>query len=372
MRVLLNTLAGLLSVGISMGLVACQAEKTDTKPPAKAPEVAVLTLQPQDVAFSHEFAGRVAALEIAEVRPQVSGLIQSRLFKEGSFVKKGTALYQLDSATYQAAVDTAQAQVAKTRVSLSAAQRKAERNAKFGLVEQGAMSRTDADDQLTAQKQAEADVAVAEAALKTAKINLAYTTIRAPISGFVGKSSVTAGALVTANQTSALTTIQQLDPIAVDITRPSTDLAVLHSAAQTPVQLQLPDGKTYPATGKLAFADFSVDPTTGMLSVRAEFPNPEQQLLPGMFTRAVLGAGTRQQALLVPQVAVTRNASGAASVWLVKPDNTVEKRVIHISQALRDQWLVEDGLKAGEQIVVEGLQKVRPNSAVKPVPAKGG
>lgn len=357
---------------ITSCLTACNKDPAATKPPAKDPEVGVLTLQPQTVSFSRELAGRVMALQSAEVRPQVTGLIQERLFKEGSWVKKGAVLYQIDSATYQAALETAQAQLAKAKVSLDAARNKAERNAKFELVEQGAMSRTSADDQVTAQKQAEADVAVAQAALKTASINVAYTQVKAPISGVVGKSSVTAGALVTANQTTALTTIQQFDPIAVDITRPSTELAQLQNAAQTPVQLLLPDGSTYALTGKLAFADLSVDQTTGMFSVRVEFPNPDKQLLPGMFVRAKLGAGERANALLVPQVAVSRNAAGAATVWVVKADNTVEKRVIQATQALKDQWVVDDGLTAGEQIVVDGLQRVRPNLTVKPVPAKGG
>ena len=195
---------------ITSCLTACNKDPAATKPPAKDPEVGVLTLQPQTVSFSRELAGRVTALQSAEVRPQVTGLIQERLFKEGSWVKKGAVLYQIDSATYQAAVETAQAQLAKAKVSLDAARNKAERNAKFDLVEQGAMSRTSADDQVTAQKQAEADVAVAQAALKTASINVAYTQVKAPISGVVGKSSVTAGALVTANQTTALTRFSSL------------------------------------------------------------------------------------------------------------------------------------------------------------------
>lgn len=362
-----------ISIGlITTCLTACNKEPAAAKPPAKDPEVGVLTLQAQTVQFSSELAGRVTALQAAEVRPQVTGLIQERLFKEGSFVKKGAVLYQIDSATYQAAVDNAQAQIAKAKVGVEAARSKAERNAKFNLVEEGAMSRTTADDQVTTQKQAEADLAVAQAALKTASINFAYTQVKAPMSGFVGKSTVTAGALVTANQTTALTTIQQLDPIAVDITRPSTELAQLQSAAQTPVQLVLPDGKAYPHTGKLAFADWSVDQTTGMFTVRAEFPNPDKRLLPGMFVRAKLGAGEQANALLVPQVAVSRNAAGKATVWVVKGDNSVEKRVIQVGQALRDQWLVESGLTAGEQVVVDGLQRVRPNITVKPVPVKGG
>lgn len=365
-----NVLRVGLCLCVSMALLtACTKEQAATKPPAKDPEVGVVTLQPHNISLNTELAGRVVALQVAEVRPQVNGIIQERLFQEGALVKKGAPLYQIDSATYQAAVDTAQAQLAKAKVSVEAARRKAERNAQFNLVEQGALSRTAADDQVTTQKQAEADVAVAQAALKAASINLAYTEVKAPISGFVGKSSVTAGALVTANQASTLATIQQLDPIAVDITQASTQANAAAQAAQA-ITLLLPDGKPYAHTGKLAFSDLSVDPTTGTLTVRAQFPNPDKQLLPGMFVRAQLGAGQRTNVLLVPQPAVSRNATGAATVWVVKADSTVEKRVIQATQALKDQWVVDDGLKAGEQVVVDGLQKIKAGAKVKPVPVK--
>lgn len=339
----------------------------NTKPPAKEAEVGVITLQAQTVTLTSELPGRVTPLQVAEVRPQVNGIIQERLFQEGSQVKKGTPLYQIDNATYQAAADTAAAQLAKAEATLEAARSKAKRGA--GLAQRGMISRDAHDDQLTEQKQAEADVAVAQAALKTARINLAYTQVKAPIDGFIGKSTVTAGALVTANQATALATIQQLDPISVDITQTNTSLLGVKNTGSA-VSLLLPDGSAYPQQGKLVFTDLTVDAGTGAVTVRAEFPNPERQLLPGMFVRAKLGAGVRENTLLVPQPGLTRKANGDASVWVVKADNTLEQRTIQASLALGDQWVVDSGLIAGEQIVVDGLQKAKPGAKVKPVPVK--
>lgn len=349
-------------------LTACTGKGEETsggKPPAKETEVGVVTLQAETVTLTNELSGRVVAPQIAEVRPQVTGIIRERLFQEGSEVKQGTPLYQIDDATYQAAADTATAQLAKAEANLAAARSKAKRGE--GLAQRGLISRDSHDDQLTEQKQAEADVVVAQAALKTARINLAYTQVKAPISGFIGKSSVTAGALVTANQTAALTTIQQLDPILIDITQPADALSGLQRDGNAPVNLLLADGSAYPHSGKLTFTDLTVDKATGAITVRAEFPNPDQHLLPGMFVRAKLGTATRQNALLLPQQSLQRKPNGEATVWVVKPDNTLEKRTVQATQAIGSKWLVDKGLQAGEQVVVDGLQKIKPDSKVKPV-----
>lgn len=348
-------------------LSACdKGQDTNSKPPQKEAEVGVVTLKPETVTLTNELPGRVTPLQIAEVRPQVTGIIQERLFQEGSPVKKGMPLYQIDSNTYQAATDTATAQLAKAEASLAAARSKARRGQ--DLVERGLVSRDSYDDQVTAQKQAEADVAVAQAALKTARINLAYTQVKSPLGGFIGKSSVTAGALVTANQAAALATIQQLDPILVDLTQSGTALLHPQGAEPAPVKLLLPDGSAYPHAGKLTFTDLTVDESTGSVSIRAEFPNPERQLLPGMFVRATVGSGERKDALLVPQQAVTRQANGSASVWVVKPDNTLESRTVQATQAIGSKWLVDSGLVAGEQVGVDGLQRAKAGAKVKPVP----
>jgi membrane fusion protein (multidrug efflux system) len=368
-KVFLYNIAAVL-LGIVL-LTACnESKEAKGKTPLKETEVGIVTLQPETVILTNELAGRVTPLQSAEVRPQVTGIIQERLFQEGSSVKKGAPLYQIDSATYQVAVDTAAAQLAKAEASLSAARSKAQRGQ--GLATRGLISRDSQDDQLTAQTQAEADVAVAQAALKTARLNLAYTQVKAPLDGFIGKSAVTAGALVTANQATTLTTIQQLDPILVDITQSSTDLLKLQRDTAAPVKLRLADGSAYAHTGKLAFTDLNVDANTGSVTLRAEFPNPDRQLLPGMFVRAILGSAVRQNALLVPQQGVTRKANGEASVWVVKADHSLEKRTVQATQAVGSQWLVESGLQAGEQVVVDGLQKIKPDTKVKAVPVGGG
>lgn len=352
-------------------LSACgESKDANGKAPPKEAEVGVITLKPETVTLTNELPGRVTPLQVAEVRPQVTGIIQERLFQEGSQVKKGTPLYQIDNATYQAAADTAAAQLTKAEATLSAARSKAQRGQ--GLAARGLISSDSHDDQLTAQQQAEADVAVAQAVLKTARINLAYTQVKSPLDGYIGKSAVTAGALVTANQATALATIQQLDPILVDITQSGTELLHLQRDTAAPVKLLLPDGSAYPHPGKLAFTDLTVDANTGSVNIRAEFPNPERQLLPGMFVRASLGAGVRQNALLVPQQGVTRKANGDASVWVIKPDNTLEQRTVQATQAIGSKWLVDSGLAAGEQVGVDGLQKAKSGAKVKPVVVEKG
>ena len=350
-------------------LSACQQEDSNAakKAPPKEAEVGVMRLQPQDVVLTNELPGRVVAVQTAEVRPQVNGIIQAQLFEAGSEVRKGTPLYQIDNSTYQVALETAQAQLAKAQANLETAITKNRRNQ--ALVERGLISRDSYDDQATEVKQGQADVEVAKAAIKTAKINLAYSTIKAPITGYVGKSVVTPGSLVTANQATALATMQSLDPIWVDITLASTDFVSGKNAITPQVSLVLPNGAAYSQTGHLAFTDTSVDKATGALTVRAEFDNPQRQLLPGMFVRARLETGEQKAALLVPQQAVSRKANGDASVWLLNSsDNTVNPKSVKTGQAIANQWLISEGLSAGDQIVVDGFQKIKPGAKVKPLP----
>jgi membrane fusion protein, multidrug efflux system len=343
-------------------------------PPA---EVGVVTLQAATVGLSTELAGRTVPYAIAEIRPQVGGIIQQRAFVEGGDVKAGQTLYQIDPATYQNTYDSAKAALARSEAILVASRLKAERYK--DLVAIKAVSQQDFDDAQAAFKQAEASVASDKAALETARINLAYTHVAAPISGRISKSSVTQGALVTANQATALATVQQLDPIYVDVTQSSAELmrlkrdlasgALKHAGpAQAKVRLLLEDGTVYPLEGKLAFTDVTVDTTTGSVTLRAVFPNPNHDLLPGMFVRAGLLTGTREQSILVPQQAVTRNTKGEAVVMVVAGEGQFAPRVVHTLQTVGDKWLVDQGVKAGDQVIVEGLQRLRPGVVIKPVP----
>jgi membrane fusion protein (multidrug efflux system) len=341
-----------------------------------APEVTVVTLQPRQVVLTTELAGRTSAFRIAEVRPQVSGILKERVFREGSTVAAGAALYRIDPATYAAEVERAQAALAKAEANVATARLKAERYEELVTID--AVSKQARDDAAVALKQAEADVAAARAALAAAKINLGYTTVTAPIGGQIGRSALTPGALVTANQATALATIQQLDPIYVDVTQSSADLmrmrrdlaaGVLKSAGpdQARVKLLLEDGSAYPLEGRLQFSEVSVDPASGSVTLRAVFPNPKQLLLPGMYVRAVLEEGVRENALAVPQQGITRDARGNAMALVVAADGTVQQRVVRADRALGAQWLVSDGLAAGDRVIVEGLQKVRPGAPARAV-----
>lgn len=372
---LLALLAGLAVSACNKGPQGGQAGKAGQMPPA---EVGVISVQPQTVTMSTELPGRTAPYAIAEIRPQVGGIIQQRAFTEGGDVKAGQTLYQIDPATFQNTFDSAKAALARSEATLTTTRLKAERYK--DLVTIKAVSQQDFDDAQAAFKQAEADVASAKAAQETARINLAYTHVAAPISGRIGKSSVTQGALVTASQATTLATVQQLDPIYVDVTQSVNELAQLKrdlasgalkraGANQAKVRLLLADGSTYPLEGKLAFTDVSVDAGTGSVVLRAVFPNPKQDLLPGAFVRAVLETGDREQSMVVPQQAVTRNTKGEATVMVVQPEGKFEQRVIKTAQAIGDKWLVTDGLRAGDQIIVEGLQRLRPGVTIKPVPA---
>jgi len=347
------------------------------KAPAAIPEVAIVIVQPQRVALTTELAGRTSAHLIAEVRPQVSGIIQKRLFTEGSDVKAGEVLYQIDPATYLASYDSAKASLARAQANVVPARLKAERYKE--LVKINAVSKQDYDDVSAALKLAEADIEATKAAVETARINLAYTKVTAPISGRIGRSSVTDGALVTANQSAALATIQQLSSMYVDVTQSSAELLRLKQslangllkstgAAQARVKLILEDGSPYPLPGTLKFSEVTVDQSTGSVTLRAVFPNPKQILLPGMFVRAVLEEGVNEKAILVPQQGVTRNLAGNAMVMLVGEGEKVEPRIIKVARTVGDNWLVSEGLKVGDRIILEGLQKTRPGTPVKAVP----
>jgi len=344
-----------------------------------APEVAVVVLEYERVPIITELPGRVSAFLIAEVRPQVTGIIKKRLFTEGSDVKAGQVLYEIDPAPYQAAFDNASASLARAEANLPPIRAKAQRYKELVAIK--AVSEQEFDDVTGAHLQAEADVKYWKAAVETARINLGYTRVTAPISGRIGKSSVTVGALATANQASAFTTIQQLDPVYVDATQSSANLLKLQRAVasgkvnskgpdQTKVKLVLEDGMPYSQEGTLKFSDVTVEPSTGSFILRMVFPNPKATLLPGMYARALVQEGVAEQAILAPQQGVSRDPKGNAYVLLVDAKDTVEIRPITTERALGDRWLVSSGLKSGDRMIVEGLQKVRPGIPVKAVPFK--
>jgi membrane fusion protein (multidrug efflux system) len=345
-------------------------------PPAGPAEVGVVTLQARPVTLSSELPGRTVSTVVAEVRPQVGGIVRERLFTEGAEVKAGQLLYRIDPASYQAAVDSARAALAKARANVDTLRPKAARYAE--LAEIKAVAQQDTDDALAALRQAEADVASARAALDSAAINLAYTRVTAPVSGRIGKSAVTPGALVTAGQATALATVQQVDPIYVDLTQSSADALRLKRAFeagqirqagrnQAAVTLILEDGSRYAREGRLQFTDITVNEGTGTVALRAVFPNPKGDLLPGMYVRAVLEEGVAEKAVLVPQRGVSRNVKGEATALVVGAGNKVEQRVLNVGRPVGDSWLVNDGLAAGEKVIVEGSQKARPDAVVTPV-----
>jgi membrane fusion protein (multidrug efflux system) len=366
------------SIGIlaaSLLLDGCGKKQAPVGPPQGPPEVGVLTVQPQRVTLSTELSGRTSPQHSAEVRPQVGGIVQKRLFTEGSNVKAGQALYQIDPASYQAAFASARASEARAEANLIPARLKEERYK--DLVKIKAVSQQDYDDAYALLKQAEADVASTKAALETARINLAYTRITAPVSGRIGRSTITDGALVTASQPTALATIQQLDTMYVDVTQSSSDLiklkqnlanGVMKKSDSTQVKLLLEDGSPYPQTGTLKFSEVTVDQSTGSVTLRAVFPNPKQVLLPGMFVRAVLVEGVNENAILIPQRGVTRTPKGDALVMTIGAEEKVEPRPIKVVRTVGDSWLVSDGLKTGDRVILEGLQKARPGTQVKAVP----
>ena len=340
---------------LAAALAGCNSEKA-APPPQPQLQVSVVSLHPQPVAITAELPGRVSANLIAEIRPQVSGIIKSRLFREGSEVKAGEVLYEIDPAPYQAAL----------------AQVRADRYRELLLRNAG--SKQDADDAAATLNQAQADVAAAKASVETAKINLAYTKVTAPIDGRIDKSALTQGALVTANQAAILTTIRKLDPINVDVTQSSTNLLKFRNdvasgrlkftGPNVAVKLKLDTGDAYPQSGKLEFAEANIDETTGTFTVRAEFPNPERILLPGMFVRAVIQEGIAENNFLLPQRAVGRNTKGEATAKFVSADGKVEERVLTTRRNIGNNWLVDSGVKDGERVIVEGGQLVRPGQTV--------
>jgi len=365
-------------VALAFGLLLSGCEKGDESKQVEQPpqEVGVVTLKKEPVELSVELPGRTAAFRIAEVRPQVSGIIHKRLFTEGSVVEAGQLLYQIDPATYQAAYDSAKAALAKAKAKERSDKIKADRYRV--LVRTKAVSEQEQIEMEATWKQSVADVAAAKAALDAAKINLNYTKVTAPISGRIGKSQVTEGALVTAQQSSALATIQQLDPMYVDVNQSSTELirlkrevaAGLAEGGEQPhsaVTVILDDGTEYGETGNLEFSDVTVNQTTGTVTLRALVANPQQELLPGMFVRARIDKGLKPDALLVPAISIQRNAKSEATVMVVDKNSMVATKIIETDQNIGKRVLVTKGLQAGEQIIVSGLQKVRVGMPVKPV-----
>jgi len=368
-----NLILLVLSIGLLLG--GCDGTGR-SQPPPQVPEVAVVTVQPQKIVLTTELPGRTFAFRVAEIRPQVNGLIKKRLFKEGSNVKAGQALYQIDPAPLQAALNNARAALGRSDANLSAVRLRAKRFEE--LVADKAVSRQDYDDAAAALKQTEADIEYWKAMVETARINLGYTKITAPISGRIGKSGVTDGAIVTAYQPVPLATIQQLDPIYVDVTQSTTDLLRLknllksgqidqNGASQKKVGLILADGTTYSWKGTLQFRDVTVDPTTGSVILRVVFPNPKGVLLPGMFVRAVVKEGVNEQAILIPQQGVCRNHKGNPCSLIVDAEGKVRQRMLTLDRAIGDKWLVSSGLAPGDHVIVEGMLRVRPGAAVKEV-----
>jgi len=361
--------AGLLSVGCG--------KRGAGGPPGMLPEVGVMTVKPEPMLLTVELPGRASASLVAEVRPQVNGLIQKRLFTEGAEVKAGDALYQIDPEPFEAALDNAKAALNRAEAALPALRSRAERVTQ-ALVDK-AVSQQDFDDADAALRQAEAEVQVWKAMVKTARINLGYTKIVSPISGRIGKSTVTDGAIVTAYQPVPLATIQQLDPIYVDVPQSSTVILNLQRRMKegllkrdgpemNSVKLILGEDMEYPIEGTLQFADISVDPTTASVNLRSVFPNPNGTILPGMFVRAIFTEGVDEDAILIPQQAVSRDPKGNPLVLVVGAENKVEQRPVTLDRAIGNRWLVASGLQAGDKVIVEGAMKVRPGVPVKDVP----
>ncbi len=363
----------LLLIGAaSVALAACGQAKAPSAGMGGPSPVGVIVVQPQPVSLMSTLSGRTSSVLVSDVRPQVTGLIKARLFTEGSFVRQGQPLYQIDPATYQAAFDSAQADLQKAQATLTSTQLKADRYAE--LIKINAISQQDNDDAQAALAQAQAGVAGARAALATARINLQYTRVLAPISGRVGTSSVTPGALVTANQATALATIQKTDQIYVDINQSSAEILNLKQAIHdgslgqsddVEVELVLDNGKVYPLKGKLQFSDMTVDEGTGTVKVRALFANPDGTLMPGMYVQARLVKAVVSNGILVPQPAVSRDPTGNATVFVAGADGKAAIRPIQVAQTVGEKWLVTSGLQPGDKVIVEGLQMVRPGAPVK-------
>lgn len=372
----LAVLAMILTAAL-LSMAGCSKKQPQQQMQQGPPEVSFITVAEQRVSLTRELPGRTVSALVSEVRPQVGGIVRKRLFTEGSEVKAGQLLYQIDPASYQATLASAVASQARAEATLSSTRLKAARYQE--LVQIRGVSQQENDDAQAALKQAEAELAAAKAAVEKARIDLAYTKITAPISGRIGRSAITDGALVTANQPDALAVIQNLGIIYVDLTQSSTELLRLrraladgtlkrNSAGDARLKLLLEDGTPYPEGGLLKFSEVNVEPGTGSVTLRAVFPNQKQILLPGMFVRVLLEEGIKEQAILVPQRAVTRNPKGEAMVMLVGGEEKVEPRPIKVVQTVGNDWLVSDGLKPGDRVIMEGIQRARPGTPVKAVP----
>jgi membrane fusion protein (multidrug efflux system) len=368
-------------VAAALLLFGCGNENGQQAGPPHVPEVAVVTIGPRSIELTTELPGRTSPYLVSEIRPQVNGIIQKRLFKEGSDVNAGDLLYQIDPAPFQVAYSSAKASLGKAQANLPSIQSRADRY-KEVLVD-NAVSKQDYDDAAAAVQQAEAEVQYWKTAVEAARINLGYTRVTAPISGRIGRSSVTDGALVTAYQPTALATIQQLDPIYVDVTQSSADLLRLKRNLITgqltadkdnekKVRILFGDDPSYSLEGTLQFRDVTVDPSTGSFTLRIVVPNPGHLLLPGMFVRAVVREGIAEKAILVPQQGVSRTPKGEPVALVVDDTDKVQQRMLALDRAIGDQWLVSSGLSAGDRVIVEGGQKVRPGTAVKAVPFNRG
>jgi membrane fusion protein, multidrug efflux system len=362
---------------LAAAAVLTSCSRTQAPPPAVIPEVATLTVARRPVVLTTELPGRTCAYLVAEIRPQVNGLIQKRLFTEGSDVKAGQELYQIDPAPYQATLDNATAALGRAEANLPAIQVKVDRF-KQALADK-AVSQQDFDDASATRNQVLADIAYYKAALETARINLNYCRVVSPISGRIGTSTVTDGAIVTAYQPVALAKIQQLDPIYVDVPQSATESLRLKRRLEAGqikndgtngnrVRLILPDGSNYALEGTLQFKDVSVDPTTGSVILRMVFPNPNGVLLPGMFVRGVVQEGINSESILIPQQTVGRDTKGDPNAMVIGPDGKVQLRELTLERAIGDQWLVTSGLVPGDRVIAEGMQKVRPGATVKEVP----
>ncbi|MGY8562006.1 multidrug efflux RND transporter periplasmic adaptor subunit SmeD [Stenotrophomonas rhizophila] len=359
-----------LSLAVALALSACGGGEQQG-PQGGPGQVTVATLKPGQVSLTRELPGRTNAFLVAEVRPQVSGIVAKRLFTEGGLVSAGQPLYQVDDASYRAEANSARAQLARAEATANASRLSAKRITELAKVD--AVSQQDLENAVAAQKQAEADVGAARAALDAANVTLGYARITAPISGRIGKSSVTQGALVSAGQADPLATVQQLDPIHVDLTQSASELLQmrrdlssgrLQDNQSLPVTILLDDGSEFEHKGTLQFSEVSVDPTTGSYALRVTVANPDHVLMPGMYVRARVGSGVRDNALLVPMQGIARDAKGDTTAMVVGKENKVEVRPVKVSRAVGSAWLVEDGLKAGDKVIVEGLQKIQPGMPV--------
>ena len=373
-RTSVRAMSALVAASIFV-LTACGKDQAGPPPP---PEVSVITLKPRAVEITDQLPGRTTAFRVAEVRPQVTGVVQKRLFTEGTEVKAGEQLFQIDAGSYRAALSSAQAALKRAEAQAVTAKLLAERYEP--LIAANAVSKQENDEAIAANARAEADVASARAAVDAARINVVYTQVLSPISGRIGRTMITEGALVTSGQQAPLVTVQQLDPIYVDITQSSTEMLRLQrqfangelvkdETNQAEVSLTLEDGSRYPERGRLKVSEASVDPSTGSVVLRAVFPNPRRELLPGMFVRAQLSQGTRAAALMVPQRGVAHNPRGEATVLIVDKDEKVAERVVTADRAIAGEWLITSGLAPGDRVIVDGLQKAKPGSPVKAIPA---